>query len=275
MKILQKEEVLIAERVLLKYLPRSFQVYGFLYAFNRNKPSNVQFVVDQWPDFQAIMSRPDREQAFTFVPDTKIYCTDEQVLKKMLTEEDIMDWSTYIPGVCNVSFTSMLKEVSTNRQVSYRRLSATHSMYLPDSTFLLKPTFGSEVESKISSLNHSHVDLVNRTWKYGGDERGYNYITFLISNFPSYCITDDQGQPVSWILVYDYLAIGVLYTLPKYRRKGYATVLVHAMARRLFADGYPVFCQIDEENVQSKNLFKNLGFTEDPSYRDVWFEYNI
>ncbi|XP_061766543.1 glycine N-acyltransferase-like protein 3 [Nerophis ophidion] len=275
MKILQKEEVLIAERVLLKYLPRSFQVYGFLYAFNRNKPSNVQFVVDQWPDFQVIMSCPDREQELTFVPETKIYCTDEKVLKKMLTEEDIIDWSAYILGVCNVSFTSMLNEVSTNRKVSYRPLSVTHSMYLPDSSFLLKPTFGSEVESKISSLNLSHVDLLNRTWKYGGDERGYNYITFLISNFPSYCITDDQGQPVSWILVYDYLAMGLLYTLPKYRQKGYATVLAHAMARKLLADDYPVYCQIDEKNIQSKKIFKNLGFTEDPSYRDVWFEYNI
>lgn len=133
----------------------------------------------------------------------------------------------------------------------------------------------SDVESRISSLDLSHVDLVNRTWKFGGNKKGCSIIKNLISNFPSCCITDDQGQPVSWVLMYDYCAMGMLYTLPEHRGKGYAKVLVSAMAKRLTAEGYPVYCFIEEENVVSYRLFKNLGFIEDPSYRAAWFELNF
>lgn len=133
----------------------------------------------------------------------------------------------------------------------------------------------SEGESKISSLNLSHVDLVNNTWKFGGDEKGYNKIKTLISNFPSCCITDSQGQPVSWVLMYDYCAIAMLHTLPEHRRKGYGKVLVSAMVKRLRAEGYPVYCFIEMDNEVSLRLFKSLGFVEDPSYRVAWFEFNF
>ena len=133
----------------------------------------------------------------------------------------------------------------------------------------------SELESRISTLNLSHVDLVNKTWKFGGNKQGYSIVTNLISNFPSCCITDGQGQPLSWILVYDYCALGLLYTLPEHRGKGYAKVLVSTLAKRLHAEGYPMYCFIEEDNEVSYRLFTDLGFTEDPSYRAGWLEFNI
>lgn len=116
---------------------------------------------------------------------------------------------------------------------------------------------------------------MNQTWKFGGNKQGYMNIKNLISHFPSYCITDGQGQPVSWILVYDYCALGLLHTLPEHRGRGYAKVLISRMARRLHAEGYPVYCFVEEENTRSHKLFRNLGFIEDPSYRAAWFEFNF
>ncbi|KAM6916079.1 glycine N-acyltransferase-like protein 3 isoform 2-T2 [Xenentodon cancila] len=119
------------------------------------------------------------------------------------------------------------------------------------------------------------TDLVNKTWKFGGNEKGYRNIENLISNFPSCCITDIQGQLVAWLLVYDYCAMGILYTLPEHRGKGYAKVLISTMARKLFSEGYPVYCFIEEDNKASYNLFKSMGFVEDESYRAAWFEFNF
>lgn len=96
----------------------------------------------------------------------------------------------------------------------------------------------------------------------------------MIGNFPTCCILDDHGQPVSWILVYDYCAMGMMYTLPAHRGKGYAKVLVSRMARELHAQGFPVYCFVEEENVVSYRVLKNLGFIEDPSYRASWYECN-
>ncbi len=95
----------------------------------------------------------------------------------------------------------------------------------------------------------------------------------MLAHLPSCCVLDAEGKPVSWILTYASCAMGMLYTLPEHRGKGYAKVLVSTMAKRLHAEGYPVYCFIEEENVVSYGLFKNLGFTEDPSYRETWFTF--
>ncbi|KAK5853810.1 hypothetical protein PBY51_014934 [Eleginops maclovinus] len=278
MKVLNKEELKIAEGVLLKHFPRSLKVYGFLYGINRNKPSTLEVIVDAWPHFNIIICRPDpkNKRALEFMKKVTYYSMDDQILRKVLTEENPIDWSTYfIIGGFDISHAPILKEVSSNRGINNRYYTAVHLLYLPDSTHLVTPAADSELESRISSLDLSHVDLVNKTWKFGGNKQGYRNIVNLISNFPSCCITDGQGQPLSWILVYDYCALGILYTLPEHRGKGYAKVLVSTMAKRLHAQGYPVYCFIEEENETSYKLFKNMGFIEDPLYRAAWLEFNF
>uniref|UniRef100_A0A3Q2X3G4 Glycine N-acyltransferase-like protein n=1 Tax=Haplochromis burtoni TaxID=8153 RepID=A0A3Q2X3G4_HAPBU len=276
MKVLNRDELQVAEGVLLKHLPKSYKVYGFLYGINRNKPTTLEVVVDTWPDFKVIICRPNPEnkRAPNFKKKMTYYSTDEQSLRKMLTDENAVDWITYFMiGGLDVSHAPMLKQVSSDRRVNHKVYTLVHLLYLPDTNHLHMPVVDSELESRISSLNLSHVDLVNKTWKFGGDEKGYRTIENLISNFPSCCITDSQGQPVSWILVYDYCALGMLYTLPE--GKGYAKIVISTLAKKLHAEGYPVFCYIEEDNVLSYKLFKNLGFIEDPSYRAAWLEFNF
>lgn len=278
MKVLNRDELQIAEGVLLKHLPKSYKVYGFLFGINRNKPTTLEVVVDTWPDFKVIICRPDPEnkRALNFKEKMAYYSMDEQSLRKMLTDENAVDWSTYFMiGGLDVSHAPMLKQVSSDRRVNHKVYTSVHLLYLPDTNHLHMPVYDSELESRISSLNISHVDLVNKTWKFGGDEKGYRTIENLISNFPSCCITDGQGQPVSWILVYDYCALGILYTLPEHRGKGLAKILISILAKKLHAEGYPVYCYIEEDNVLSYKLFRNIGFIEDPSYRAAWFEFNF
>ncbi|TWW78697.1 Glycine N-acyltransferase-like protein 3 [Takifugu flavidus] len=246
MKILSKAEIVTAEKVLLKHLPRSFKVYGYLRAINKDRPTVVEVLVDSWPEFKVIICRSKCENESVGKTRKKVsyYCTDENALRKMLVDADVIDWSTYF--------------------------------IIGDSHHLLpEQEVPSQVASRISSLDLSHVDLVNKTWKFGGDEKGYSSITNLITNFPSCCITDEHGQPVSWILLYDYCAMGLLYTLPEHRGKGHAKVLISTMARRLIAEGFPVYCFIEEDNTLSYKAFTNLGFIEDPTYRAAWLEFNF
>ncbi|TNN29588.1 Glycine N-acyltransferase-like protein 3 [Liparis tanakae] len=193
MKILNKAALQIAEGVLLKHLPKSFM------------------------------------RVLEFTKEVVYYTLDDQMLRKMLREENSVDWSTnFLIAGMDVSHANMIKEVSSDR----------------------------EVNNRVFAL--SRMDIKN-----------------LISNFPSCCITDGQGQPVSWILMYDYCALGLLHTLPEYRGRGYAKVLVNTIVRRLHSEGYPVYCFIEEDNPVSFKLFKGLGFIEDPSYRATWLELNF
>uniref|UniRef100_A0A3Q2NUP8 Glycine N-acyltransferase-like protein n=1 Tax=Fundulus heteroclitus TaxID=8078 RepID=A0A3Q2NUP8_FUNHE len=276
MRVLNKDELQIAEKVLLEHIPRSYKVYGFLYGMNRNKPSTLEVVVDSWPEFKVIILRPDHKnkRAQDFMKKVSFYSTDEEVLRKMLREE--VDWSTYfLVGGFDMSYLLTLKEVSVEKNVNHKGYTLVRLLYLPDISQLLTPDAESQLESRISSLNLSHVDIVNKTWKFGGNEKGYRNIKNLISNFPTCCILDTQGEPVAWILVYDYCALGILYTLPEHRGKGYAKVLISTMAKKLHAEGYPVYCFIEEDNEVSYKLFQSMGFTDDPSYRALWFEFNF
>ncbi|XP_077586577.1 glycine N-acyltransferase-like protein 3 isoform X1 [Stigmatopora nigra] len=277
MKVLEKDEQKIAETILFKHLPKSYQVYGLLYSLNRNKPSFVQVIVDTWPDFKVIICRPDQENKQSSEWSNKImfYSLDETVLRRMLSQEDTIDWSSFFMiGGYDSSYTSMLAEVSSQKKINCEHRAGAHLLYLPDASHLVAPEFDSKLKSRISSLQLSHAQLVNQTWKFGGDEKGLTKMRTLISHFPSYCISDGQGQPVSWLLLHEYLAMGVLYTLPEHRRKGYALILIYTMAQRLIAEGYPLFCYVEEGNKTPYKLFKSLGFIEDPSYREIWMAFN-
>ncbi|KAJ8013527.1 hypothetical protein DPEC_G00030700 [Dallia pectoralis] len=208
-----------------------------------------------------------------FIRKVFFYSMDDEILKRMVTEQKAIDWSTYflLSGL-DKRHESLIKEVSASRGANMKHYMVAHLMTLSDPGLL--PQLSSDIESKVSSLNESHVDLVNQNWKYGGGSLGYRYLKHLINHYPSGCITDKHGQPVSWVLLYDHQALGVMYTLPEYRGQGLAKALVNCMSRRLYAQGYPVYCYIAEGNTASHSLCTSMGFTEDPQYRAAWYKIN-
>ncbi|XP_064173587.1 glycine N-acyltransferase-like protein 3 isoform X2 [Anguilla rostrata] len=277
MKILNKAELQQAGKVLQSHLPKSSKVYGYLFGVNRNKPHTLEVIVDSWPDFKTIICRPDQKNAHTLLYKNRLnfFSTDEKILKKMLTEDKVLDWNKYFRiGGFDIRHATMLKDVAATKGATFRQLILVHLLVLQDPNLLPQLTVNSDMEARISSLNESHVSLVNKTWKFGGDEKGFKLIKYLIRHFPTCCITDEEGCPVSWVLLYDYCAMGLLYTAPDYRGRGYTKILISTMATRLHAQGYPVYCFIEEENQLSYRLSKKLGFTEDPSYRAAWYEFN-
>uniref|UniRef100_UPI00398EE871 glycine N-acyltransferase-like protein 3 isoform X2 n=1 Tax=Pristiophorus japonicus TaxID=55135 RepID=UPI00398EE871 len=126
-----------------------------------------------------------------------------------------------------------------------------------------------DVASRISHLDLTHAQIVSRNWKFGNDT-SLEFIENVIANFPNYCILDETDNPVSWLLSYNYGAMGLLYTLPEHRRKGYAKLLVATMVKTLQNLGYPIYCFIEEENDKSYQLFEKLGFKESPGIRFAW-----
>ncbi|MBN3309259.1 GLYL3 protein, partial [Amia calva] len=249
-------------------------VYGHVFSINRNKPHGLEVVVDAWPDFKTIICRPDlkNKRSAEYHKTVTVFSTDEDNLRTMLSG-GVIDWNeAFLIGGIDACHHAMLKEISAFRLVSMRIYSLVHLMTLQDPGQLPDLTVNRHVV--VSSLNESHVDLVNNTWKFGGNENGFRIVRKLITDFPSCCITDDKGNPISWVLVYDYCALGLLYTLPEHRGKGYAKILISSISKSLRAQGYPVYCYIEEENKVSYRLFKGLGFTEKPTYRAVWFDVN-
>ncbi|XP_041107953.1 glycine N-acyltransferase-like protein 3 [Polyodon spathula] len=278
MLILGTEELRIAESALKEYFPQSIKVYGCLFNLNREKPHNLEVLVDSWPDFKTLICKPqrksvqDREGVFNIY---SVFSKDKDNLQKLLEETGVVDWSTFaLFGGIEIGHVDMMRELAVSKNASSKIRSVTHVMMLRDVKHLPRLPSESNASHMLSSLDESHAELVNKTWSYGGTQISYRSVKNYILNFPNFCILDECGSPVAWILLYQHCALGLLYTLPEHRRKGYARVLVTVMCKHLLSQGYPVYCFIEEDNEASYRLFKSLGFEEDPDYRAVWFELN-
>ncbi|XP_070696742.1 glycine N-acyltransferase-like protein 3 [Pempheris klunzingeri] len=271
---LSREQLRMAENQLRRDLPQSLQVYGCLVLRNRSDQVGldpVQVLVDRWPDFSVIVCKPQYVQKGDLFKDTLVFARDEAALEETIRKSAVVDWTRHLCLGINVRHMDIFKAVAAEKDVPSSKLAVCHMMILEDESRL--PSVDSSGIS-LSSLDESHTDLVNQMWKFGQNNEAVRMIRNMLANFPSCCVLDAEAKPVSWILTYASCAMGMLYTLPGHRGKGYAKVLVSTMARRLQADGYPVYCFIEEENTVSYRLFKNLGFTEDPSYRVAWFGFN-
>lgn len=73
----------------------------------------------------------------------------------------------------------------------------------------------------------------------------------------------DKGGMVAWILTQDDGAIGFLNVLPEFRRRGYGTDITNAVIKKVKEKGGIPFVHIEENNVNSINLAKKVGFVQD------------
>lgn len=63
-----------------------------------------------------------------------------------------------------------------------------------------------------------------------------------------------QGKPVCWCLLHLENSLGMLYTLPEHRRKGYALEVMTHLCNQVIAQGNVPFAYIVQDNVASLNL---------------------
>lgn len=277
MIILSTEELKQAESALKQFFPESIKVYGCIFNINRGKPHNLQVIADQWPDFTVIVCKPkvqgtnDREGDFNIY---SIYSKSKASLRTFLDTPGVInkDSFTLLAGI-DVRHLEAAQEFADQHGLPWKA-QAVMNVFLLQDTHRLQFTHSS-TGLRFPPLSAAHAHLVNSTWKYGGDRNSYNSVLNYISHNPSLCVIEEGGtEPVSWLLVYQHAALGLLYTLPQHRRKGHAKLLVSMMAKQLLERGHPVYCFVEEDNDTSYKLFTSLGFQHSPDYRAVWFELN-
>lgn len=113
----------------------------------------------------------------------------------------------------------------------------------------------------IKELDKTHAEVVNKYW--GHSHAGsIEYLTGLIdlnTAFGVFLKTDDSL--VCWVLRNHYGVLCNLQTVPEHMRKGYATLIIKAMAKYIAKnDDSPVCCIIIQGNTRSENFFGNVGF---------------
>ncbi|NXR06145.1 GLYL3 protein, partial [Semnornis frantzii] len=93
----------------------------------------------------------------------------------------------------------------------------------------------------VSSLSPLHLELLNKTWPYGGTARSRRYLADLLERFPHLCLQDAAGQPLCWALTDQFGAGTHGYTLPAHRRRGLMQAALTFAARRAQNRGFPTY----------------------------------
>ncbi len=140
---------------------------------------------------------------------------------------------------------------------------------LPDDVVLAEPITPKGYH--IRFLEDTDAEKVNDLWAF---KSAYSLplVRRLIATRPSVgiCFGDEL---VSWILVYDYSAIGMMFTCPDHRRKGLGECCARALLARWprVKLGFP-FCYIVQGNTASEKLYTKLGFLNQGPVVWVGFE---
>lgn len=72
----------------------------------------------------------------------------------------------------------------------------------------------------------------------------------------------ERDTPIAWCVQYQYGHPGHLYVAEKYRRRGFASLLLEHMCSCMVKDGLEPQVVVDSDNDNAKKLMEKLGFVE-------------
>uniref|UniRef100_A0A8C0GZH3 Glycine N-acyltransferase-like protein n=1 Tax=Chelonoidis abingdonii TaxID=106734 RepID=A0A8C0GZH3_CHEAB len=212
----------LLEGTLWRRLPDTLLVYGTVMTINWGNPAAQEVLVDSWPEFKVVLTRPQREVASD---DSDLYTNTHTV------------YSRDLDGCWPVRLLS----IGDRPSASLITCAPKHLGEL-------------DLAIRLSSLDVSHADLLNGMWSFGGNEKNRKYLATLIGHFPSVCLLNSDGHPVSWITSYPFGAMEPGYTLPQHWWHGYMGMLNNLLAKRLHALGYPSYSYMVVENYPMQRL---------------------
>ncbi|XP_025781636.1 glycine N-acyltransferase-like protein 3 [Puma concolor] len=255
-------KLLILEKMLKSHFPESLKVYGAVMNINRGNPFQKEVVVDSWPDFKAVITRRQKEAEMDnldhYTNAYAVFYKDIRAYRRLLEEHDVINWDQVfqIQGLQSELY-DVSKAVAKSKQLDVKLTSFKAVHFSPLSTL---PNTSSLMGSspQLTYLSVADADLLNRTWSRGGNEQCLRYIVNLISCFPSVCVRDDKGNPVSWSLTDQFATMCHGYTLPEHRRKGYCKLVALTLARKLQSQGFPSQGNVLDDNVASISLLKSV-----------------
>lgn len=117
----------------------------------------------------------------------------------------------------------------------------------------------------LGQIKHEAVELTSNDAEYIYQHSKYkaytslDYIKERIAFGIAFGIYEDK-KLVAWIMTHDDGAIGFLNVLEEYRNRGYGFSLTVAAIKRLREIGKVPFVHIEDDNVESLNLARKIGF---------------
>uniref|UniRef100_A0A8C2TPN0 Glycine N-acyltransferase-like protein n=1 Tax=Coturnix japonica TaxID=93934 RepID=A0A8C2TPN0_COTJA len=224
------------EAALRSTMPRSLPVYGAVLNINRGNPGDFEVAVDAWPDVVLTLTHP--------------ICVPSPIPSPATVRSQSHPNPCPHPNLnlnCNHNLTP---NVDTN---------CNHNLNPPHPRFPVPPRCRLDPDMQLGTLNPAHVELLDSTWPYGGNEWSRRYLGELLLRFPYLCLQDLAGDLLCWVLSDGFAAGAHGYTVPAQRRRGLMRALTIMAARRSHGRGFPVYGHTATGNRGMQRLQEELG----------------
>ncbi|XP_007068532.2 glycine N-acyltransferase-like protein 3 isoform X1 [Chelonia mydas] len=252
----------LLEGMLRQGLPDTLPVYGTVMHVNRGNPAGQEVLVDSWPEFKIVLTRPNREVAWD--PSdfgTNLYTAfyrDEGACRALLGNSRAVDWGQafQIQGLQDGVYET-IRDIARARGLEmemYPYLPLLH----PDPPAM--PQYRPKEGLRLAPVSPAHAMLLSDTWMFGWNSWSLRYLCLLIRHFPNACLLAPEGPPIAWSLVDPLAALMHGYTLPEQRGQHHMAPVVGTLAAQLHARGFPVYTRVLPHNKPSLRHLQHLGF---------------
>uniref|UniRef100_A0A8V5G883 Glycine N-acyltransferase-like protein n=1 Tax=Melopsittacus undulatus TaxID=13146 RepID=A0A8V5G883_MELUD len=242
------------EGALRRSLPLTLPVYGAVMNINRGNPAGMEVVVDAWPEFGAVLARRGGEVPVDdcYRNTSAVFYRDVGAYRALLETPGCLRWDAafHIIGL-QEGVTEVSKAIAGAKGIELD-ISHYYTYLHPNPSTILIP-------SPFPSATYPHSITMLSTWPYGGTARSRQYLEELLRLFPSLCLRDGAGQPLSWTLTDPFGAGTHGYTLPAHRRSGCMRTVLVLASRRAQARGFPSFGFTATGNRPMQRLQEELG----------------
>ncbi|XP_069326154.1 glycine N-acyltransferase-like protein 2 [Eulemur rufifrons] len=277
----ESEKLQILYESLEKNIPESLKVYGTIFNIRNKNPFNMEVLVDAWPDYQMVITRPRREEMeddldhytntyhiFTKAPDN---------LEEILACPQVIDWEqTFQIQGCQESVDQAIRKVAASKsvQVDYintmlftlqtlvkGKTSSDDKMELME-LFKMHKVDEDNKERNFPGifLDASHAGLINEQWHFGKNERSLKYIERCLQNFPGFGVLDPEGQPISWLVMEQSCELRMGYTVPKYRGQGNMRQIGYSLTEYLYQKKVPFYLHVAGDKEKVQQTLRSFGF---------------
>ncbi|KAH0621157.1 hypothetical protein JD844_022203 [Phrynosoma platyrhinos] len=265
----------LLENMLRRNLPKTLPVYGAVMHINRGNPAQHEVVVDSWPEFKVILTRPhmevvkDHRDKYTNLH--AAFYWDIDACQALLENTEVIDWGRafQLQGLQDGLF-EVTRGMAETRHVKLKPYFY-QAMLHPDPSIYCPSRFKSDL-FHFGTLNSSHAALLNETWSVGGNDWSLHYLDSLIRYFPSACLLNKEGQLVSWTVSDPVACLKHSYTLPQYRGQRCNVAVGLEAAKKMHAKGFPVYGGVLHENKSAKRaLLERQGYCILPFTQSILF----
>ncbi|KAM6158198.1 glycine N-phenylacetyltransferase-like [Rhynchocyon petersi] len=277
------------EKSLRKCLPESLKVYGTVFHMNLGNPFKLKALVDKWPDFNTVVVRPQEQEMtddFDYYTNLyQVYFKDLMKCQEFLGISEVINWKQHLQiQSCQSSLDEVLQNLATTKSFKVKRtqcilymIPSTAKRLLPSlvETKSVSPASGkpkaiNEEMFRYSSLDVTHTALVDKLWRFGGNERSQRFIKRCIQTFPTICLLGSEGTPVSWSLMDQTGELRMLGTLPEYRELGLVSNIMYSFTQNLEKLEYPMYYHTDRANRSIQRMSHNLQHVPLPCDWNQW-----